>query len=98
MPLTARVESGQSSPSFSTGGGTTAWTGVGVGAGVCGAGGSIGLLTSGLSPGRGVGAALVEAGLAVVSLVLLVNTTTTTAITMTRTSAATPSARNRLRR
>ena len=35
MPLTASVESGQSSPSFSTGGGMTAAVGVGVGAGAC---------------------------------------------------------------
>ncbi len=57
MPLTASVESGQSSPSLSTGGGMTAAVGVGVGGGACCAGGMTGVLTSGFSPGSGVGAA-----------------------------------------
>ncbi len=57
MPLTASVESGQSSPSCSTGGGATAAVGVGVGAGALAAGGTTGVLTSGFSPGSGVGAA-----------------------------------------
>ena len=60
MPLTASVESGQSSPSWSTGGGTTAAVGVGVGGGACWAGGTTGDLTSGFSPGSGVGAAACE--------------------------------------
>ncbi len=55
MPLTARVESGQSSPSLSTGGGVTAAVGVGVGGGACGAGGSTGDLTSGFCPAAGSG-------------------------------------------
>ena len=55
MPLTASVESGQSSPSCSTGGGVTAAVGVGVGAGAFAAGGTTGVLTSGFSPGSGVG-------------------------------------------
>ena len=57
MPLTASVESGQSSPSCSTGGGVTAAVGVGVGAGAFTAGGTTGDLTSGFSPGSGVGVA-----------------------------------------
>src|SRR4029077_7645355 len=57
IPLTANVESGQSSPSLSTGGGMTAAVGVGVGGGACWAGGITGVLTSGFSPGSGVGAA-----------------------------------------
>jgi hypothetical protein len=50
MPLTARVESGQSSPSLRMGGGATASVGVGVGAGAAdagGAGATTGVLFSG---------------------------------------------------
>src|SRR6478672_10577193 len=56
MPLTASVESGQSSPALSTGGGVTAAVGVGVGGGTSAAGGTTGDLTSGSWPGSGVGA------------------------------------------
>ena len=55
MPLTASVESGQSSPSCRTGGGATAAVGVAVGAGALAAGGTTGVLTWGFSPGSGVG-------------------------------------------
>src|SRR5690348_6833402 len=55
MPLTASVESGQSSPSLRTGGGVTAAVGVAVGGGAFGGGGCIGVWTSGFSPGSGVG-------------------------------------------
>src|SRR5262245_32686912 len=101
MPLTASVESGQSSPSLSTGGGMTAAVGVGVGGGACWAGGITGVLTSGFSPGSGVGAAAaVGAGFLALLLsvpgVLLMTTTTTAAITAI-TSTAMPSA-NALRR
>lgn len=50
MPLTASEESGQSSPSLSSGGGTTAAVGVAVGGGASCAGGITGVLTSGFSP------------------------------------------------
>src|SRR5688572_28945708 len=85
IPLTASVESGQSSPSLSTGGGMTAAVGVGVGAGACGAGGRTGDLTSGFSPGNGVGpAAAVGAGLSapVFSAPVLFFTTMTTTAAM----------------
>ncbi len=52
MPLTASVESGQSSPSLSTGGGATASVGVGVGAGTDDAAG--GATTGFLFSGCGV--------------------------------------------
>ena len=101
MPLTASVESGQSSPSLSTGGGTTAAVGVGVGAGTCGAGGITGVLISGFSPGSGVGAAAgVGARFSAFALsepVLFLTTMTTTAAMMAMTSTAMPSA-NALRR
>ena len=94
MPLTASVESGQSSPSLSTGGGVTAAVGVGVGAGLRSAGGTTGVLTSGFSPGSGVGVAA-GAGLSAffVSAPALLDTImiTTAAITPT-TSAAIPNA------
>src|ERR1700738_872366 len=87
MPLTASVESGQSSPSLSTGGGMTAAVGVGVGGGACCAGGTTGVLTSGFSPGSGVGAAAwVGLGLSAVLLwvlVLFITTITTTGGTPT---------------
>ncbi len=57
MPLTASVESGQSSPSLSTGGGVTAAVGVGVADGASCGGGTMGVLTWGLSPGSRVGPA-----------------------------------------
>src|SRR5690242_12140556 len=86
MPLTASVESGQSSPSLRIGGGTTAAVGVGVGAGACCAGGTTGVFTSGFCPGSGVGAAAcVGLGLSaalVGVLVLFITITTTTAATM----------------
>ena len=96
MPLTARVESGQSSPSLSTGGGVTAAVGVGVGGGACCAGGITGVLTSGFSPGSGVGAAAaVGAGFSAFLLsvpVVFVTTTTTMAAMTAITSTAMPSA------
>ena len=104
MPLTASVESGQSSPSLSTGGGVTAAVGVGVGGGACCAGGITGDLTSGFSPGSGVGGA--AAVVACCSALVLsaspeppvVLTTTTTMAAMTPiTSTAMPIA-NALRR
>src|SRR6476661_5118263 len=96
MPLTASVESGQSSPSLSTGGGNTAAVGVGVGGGACWAGGITGVLTSGFSPGSGVGAAACvgvgfSAGLAGL-LVLFMTTITTTAAMTPTTRTAMPSA------
>jgi len=101
MPLTANVESGQSSPSLSTGGGMTAAVGVGVGGGACCAGGITGVLTSGFSPGSGVGAAAgVGPGLSaflVSEPVTFMTTTTTTAAITPITSTAMPSA-NALRR
>ena len=51
MPLTASVESGQSSPSLSTGGGCDRRGGVGVGGGACWAGGTTGVFTSGAGGG-----------------------------------------------
>jgi hypothetical protein len=94
MPLTASVESGQSSPSCSTGGGITAAVGVGTGAGTCAGGGTIGELTSGLSPGSGVGAAdAPAAGLsdAVGSAPEPLDTTiSTTAATIPMTTTETP--------
>src|SRR6478609_2815555 len=100
MPLTASVESGQSSPSLSTGGGVTAAVGVAVGGGACGAGGTTGDLTSGFSPGSGVGAAalVVGFGSVVVLPVAFDTTTTTTATMMATTRAATPMASIRRRR
>src|SRR5215207_6147937 len=94
MPLTASVESGQSSPSLSTGGGTTAAVGVGVGAGTCGAGGTTGVLTSGFSPGSGVGpAAGADLGAFLFSEpVLFIKTMTTTTAITPMTSTATPTA------
>src|SRR6476660_7294955 len=96
MPLTASVESGQSSPSLSTGGGMTAAVGVGVGAGACWAGGITGVLTSGFSPGSGVGAAAcVGVGLFAVlpsAPVLFITTITTTAATTPMTRTPMPSA------
>src|SRR5690348_5097192 len=96
MPLTASVESGQSSPSLSTGVGTTEAVGVGVVAGACCAGGITGVLTSGFSPGSGVGAAAwvgagFSAGLAGL-LVLFMTTITTTAAMAPMTRTAIPSA------
>src|SRR5260370_31384191 len=96
MPLTASVESGQSSPSLSTGGGMTAAVGVGVGAGACCAGGTTGVLTSGFSPGSSVGAAACAGvGLSAVLFsvpVLFITTSTTTATTTAKTRTAMPSA------
>src|SRR5271166_955598 len=94
-PLTASVESGQSSPSFSTGGGVTAAVGVGAGGWTWGV---IGVLTSGIGCG-----ALEAAGLDCLSAFLVlaptlpVITVTTTATTMPITTTATPSARPRRR-
>src|ERR1700761_7516581 len=101
MPLTASVESGQSSPSFSTGGGVTAAVGVGVGAGALTAGGTTGVLTSGFSPGSGVGAAAgVGPGLSAVLVsppeLFMTNMTTTAAMTpITRTAMPIASALRR---
>jgi hypothetical protein len=96
MPLTASVESGQSSPSFSTGGGITAAVGVGVGGGALTAGGTTGVLTSGFSPGSGVGAAAcVGAGLTaffVSAPEVFMKTMTTTAAMTPITRTAMPSA------
>src|SRR5687768_5553371 len=94
MPLTASVESGQSSPSCRTGGGTTAVVGVGTGGGAWAAGGTTGVLTPGSSPGSGVGGAaslFADGSVAAPSDPLLLATTTATmAATMTITSTATP--------
>src|SRR6202158_837529 len=96
MPLTASVESGQSSPSLSTGGGMTAAVGVGVGAGGCCAGGTTGVVTSGFSPGNCVvAAACAGVGLSAVLSsvpVLFITTNTATAATTPMTSTAMPSA------
>ncbi len=54
-PLTARVESGQSSPSFNTGGGCTAAVGVAV-SGLCPCAGAAGALLSGPAGGGAWGA------------------------------------------
>ena len=74
----------------------TAAVGVGVGAGACGAGGMTGVLTSGFSPGSGVGpAAAVGAGLSALVFsvpVLFLTTMTTTAAMIAMTSTAMPSA------
>ena len=101
MPLTASVESGQSSPSCSTGGGVTAAVGVGVGAGALTAGGTTGVLTSGFSPGSGVGvAAGVGAGLSAFfvsapALFITIMTTTAAITPMTRTAIPSASALRR---
>ena len=100
MPLTASVESGQSSPSCSTGGGMTAAVGVGVGAGALAAGGTTGVLTAGFSPGSGVGvAAGVGAGLAFFvsapALVITIMITTAAITPMTRTAMPNASALRR---
>src|SRR6185312_402618 len=96
MPLTASVESGQSSPSLSTGGGMTAAVGVGVGGGACCAGGITGVFTSGFCPGSGVGpAACADVGLSAAFFsvpVLFITTITTTAATTPMTRTAKPSA------
>src|ERR1700747_3195209 len=97
MPLTARVVSGQSSPSLSTGGGITAAVGVAGGGGACCAGGTTGVLTSGFSPGSGVGAA--AAGVGVDGWAdldsapeLLLTTTATIATTIATATTASPMA------
>src|SRR5690625_6600892 len=56
-PLTASAESGQSSPSLSTGGGCTDAVGVGAGGGLSEAGGTTGVLPSGSVSGCSVTAA-----------------------------------------
>src|SRR5262245_47773766 len=90
MPLTARVESGQSSPSLSTGGGVTAAVGVGVGGGACCAGGTTGVLTSGFSPGNGVAVAEGLVSVFLVSLDPVPTTSPTMAATMATTTTAIP--------
>ena len=86
----------KSSPSLSTGGGVTAAVGVGVGGGACWAGGITGVLTSGFSPGSGVGPAACDAvGFSpdlVGLLVLFITTITTTAAMTPMARTAKPSA------
>src|SRR6476620_3222328 len=100
MPFTASVESGQSSPSLSSGGGVTAAVGVAVGGGACWAGGTTGVLTSGFSPGSGVGGAAAaedsSAGL-VSAPELLVTITATIAAMIPTTTTAIPMANARRR-
>src|SRR5215218_3740258 len=103
MPLTASVESGQSSPSLRTGGGVTAAVAVGVGAGASCGGGMIGVLTSGFSPGNGVGgtpagcdcSALVFSGFDEPPVVFTI--TNTSAATTPITTTAMPNANARRR-
>src|ERR1700756_1465318 len=95
IPLTANVESGQSSPSLSTGGGMTAAVAVGV-SGTGGGSGGVGELT----PRRGLGGAAAggAGGLAAVFVsapALLVSTVMTTAATAPMTTTAMASARPR---
>ncbi len=79
----------------------TAAVGVGVGGGACCAGGCTGVLTSGFSPGSGVGiAAWAGVGFAAVLLgllVLFITTIATTAATTPTTRTAMPSASARRR-
>src|SRR5690349_2147711 len=82
-PLTASVESGQSSPALSTGGGSTAAVGVGGGGPTSSpAGGSTWVLTSGLGP-CAAGAGFLAAGEVLAPALPLITATmiaTTTAI------------------
>src|ERR1700677_5343657 len=91
-PLTASVESGQSSPSLSTGGGCTAAVGVSAGWPVFSpAGGSTGVLTSGLVPGAPCPAWVdfLAAPVEVLAPALTLRTATTIAPTVATTATAT---------
>src|SRR5271155_1039211 len=89
-PKTASVESGQSSPSLSTGGGCTAAVGVSAGRpGFCPAGGCTGVLTSGAAPDAAdFGAACPEGLPAVLAPALPLITATTIATTIPVTTTA----------
>src|ERR1700759_4721036 len=93
-PKTASVESGQSSPSLSTGGGCTAAVGVSAGwLGSCPAGGCTGVLTSGAAPGPAAFCAACPEGLpAVLAPALPLITATITATTIPIATTATPNA------
>ncbi len=95
------MESGQSSPSLSTGGGCTAAVGVSAGwPGFCPAGGTTGLLTSGAAPDPAAGfwaAALPDLPPAVFAPALLLMTATMIAMTMPTTTTPMPNANPRRR-
>ena len=96
-PNTASVESGQSSPALSTGGGATAAVGVSAGcSGFCPAGGTTGDLTSGAAPGF-CAAALPALPPVVLAPALLLRTATMIAMTMPITTTAIPNANPRRR-
>src|SRR6185437_10585772 len=95
-PLTASVESGQSSPSLSTGGGCTAAVGVSGGWPASSpAGGSTWVLTSGFAP-CAAGAGFLAA-VEVLAPALPLRTATMIATTMAITTTATPIANPRRR-